>query len=80
MQIGYGTLKPFHGGIIGNLIDRIRISRVIDFLDFHWKGSHFPSFNIADSAICCGAILFIIAEFVYSRSHKELTMDEDSTA
>ncbi|MDA3926232.1 MAG: signal peptidase II [Kiritimatiellae bacterium] len=73
-------ISLIYGGIIGNLIDRIRISRVIDFLDFHWKGSHFPSFNIADSAICCGAILFIIAEFVYSRSHKELTMDEDSTA
>lgn len=55
------------GGIVGNMIDRIRLSRVIDFLDFHAFGKHFPAFNIADSAICIGAFLFILAEFIYSR-------------
>lgn len=48
------------GGALGNLIDRIRLKAVIDFLDFSLKGHHWPSFNIADSAITIGAgILFI---------------------
>jgi signal peptidase II len=55
------------GGIVGNLIDRIRIARVIDFLDFHAFGRHFPAFNIADSAICIGAFLFVLAEFLHTR-------------
>ena len=50
------------GGISGNLIDRLRMGRVIDFLDFHLSGSHFPAFNVADSAICIGAFLLIISE------------------
>ncbi|MFA7174339.1 MAG: signal peptidase II [Kiritimatiellia bacterium] len=66
-------LSLIYGGIIGNLIDRIRISRVIDFLDFHWKGTHFPAFNIADSAICCGVFLFIVAEFLHSRNSTKTT-------
>jgi signal peptidase II len=51
------------GGAIGNVIDRILYGHVIDFLDFHWRGlGHFPAFNIADSAICIGAALFILDE------------------
>jgi signal peptidase II len=51
------------GGAIGNLIDRLVYGHVIDFLDFHWAGfGHFPAFNIADSAICIGAALFIYDE------------------
>lgn len=51
------------GGAIGNVIDRIAYGHVIDFLDFHWRGlGHFPAFNIADSAICIGAALFILDE------------------
>ena len=46
-------------GAIGNVIDRIRIGRVIDFLDFHAFGYHWPAFNVADSAITCGAVLLI---------------------
>ncbi len=81
-HLRFSTLLPalICGGIIGNVIDRIRISRVIDFLDFHAFGKHFPAFNIADSAICIGAFLFIVAEFMYSRSQKDLNTDKDSTA
>jgi len=61
-------LSLIYGGILGNVIDRIRLACVIDFLDFHLGKSHFPAFNIADSAICCGAALFILAEFMYSRN------------
>jgi signal peptidase II len=50
------------GGALGNLIDRIAYGHVIDFLDFHVGTWHWPAFNIADSAICIGAALFIIDE------------------
>ena len=48
------------GGALGNLIDRMMLGYVVDFLDFHWSGMHFPAFNIADSCITLGAILLII--------------------
>ncbi|MFH0844017.1 MAG: signal peptidase II [Pseudomonadota bacterium] len=44
------------GGAAGNLIDRIRLKEVIDFLDFYVKGYHWPAFNVADSAITVGTI------------------------
>ena len=46
-------------GAVGNAIDRIVIGAVIDFLDFHALGYHWPAFNVADSAITCGAALLI---------------------
>src|SRR5512134_1508541 len=46
-------------GAVGNVIDRILIGAVIDFLDFHALGYHWPAFNVADSAITCGAALLI---------------------
>lgn len=51
------------GGAIGNVIDRIMYGHVVDFLDFHYRNwGHFPAFNIADSAITLGAVLFIVDE------------------
>lgn len=50
------------GGAIGNAIDRMLYGHVIDFLDFHVAGWHWPAFNVADSAICIGAALFILDE------------------
>ncbi|MBI3916657.1 MAG: lipoprotein signal peptidase [Betaproteobacteria bacterium] len=47
------------GGAIGNVIDRIILGAVVDFLDFHAFGYHWPAFNVADSAITCGAALLI---------------------
>lgn len=46
-------------GAVGNVIDRIRVGAVIDFLDFHALGHHWPAFNVADSAITCGAVLLV---------------------
>ncbi len=51
------------GGALGNLIDRIRLKAVIDFLDFSLKGHHWPSFNIADSAITIGAVILFVSLF-----------------
>lgn len=52
------------GGIAGNLLDRIRWEYVVDFLDFHARGHHFPAFNVADSAICVGVGLYVLCQFV----------------
>lgn len=49
------------GGAIGNLIDRIRFGAVVDFLDFHVGGWHWPAFNIADTCITIGVGLYIIS-------------------
>ena len=46
-------------GAVGNVIDRILIGSVVDFLDFHAFGKHWPAFNVADSAITCGAVLLV---------------------
>ncbi len=53
------------GGAIGNVIDRIRIGAVVDFVDFHALGWHFAAFNVADSAITIGALLLIYEGFVH---------------
>ncbi len=55
------------GGAIGNVIDRILHGHVVDFLQFHWGGAYFPSFNVADSAITVGAGLLIFYSF---RQHR----------
>ena len=47
------------GGAIGNLIDRIRLGEVVDFLDFYVGTLHWPAFNIADSAISIGVVIFL---------------------
>ncbi len=61
------TMTLLFGGVVGNLIDRVRLSHVIDFLDFHWRGAHFPAFNVADASICCGVFLFIVTQWHHDR-------------
>lgn len=48
------------GGAIGNVIDRFRFGAVVDFLDVHVAGYHWPAFNVADAAICIGAGLLLL--------------------
>lgn len=66
------------GGALGNVVDRFRSGHVVDFLDFHWNwlgplfpGGHFPAFNLADSAICCGAALLILDEVLRARARAQ---------
>lgn len=54
------SLSLIFSGAVGNLIDRVRLGEVIDFLDVYWKTHHWPAFNVADSAICVGVALLAI--------------------
>ena len=55
------------GGAVGNVIDRVLYGYVVDFLDFHWAGMHFPAFNVADSTITIGAACLILDELLRVR-------------
>ena len=52
------------GGAIGTVIDRVRLGWVIDFLDFHGGGYHWPAFNVADSAISVGVVMLLVHSFL----------------
>jgi signal peptidase II len=58
------------GGAVGNVLDRVLYGYVVDFLDFHYAGWHFPAFNIADSAISIGAACLILDEILRVRKAK----------
>ena len=55
------------GGAIGNVIDRVRLGHVIDFIYAHWDRHYFPAFNVADSAICVGAGLLLLDTWLSGR-------------
>lgn len=59
-RVFFTALGLILGGAAGNLIDRVLYREVIDFLDFYIKGYHWPAFNVADIAICCGAALALL--------------------
>jgi len=58
------------GGALGNVVDRLLHGYVVDFLDFHWAGWHFPAFNVADAAITVGAACLIVDELRRVRSSR----------
>jgi len=64
------SLALIFSGALGNLIDRVRLGEVIDFLDAHWYSHHWPAFNIADSAICVGVFLLAIDMFIEEKRQK----------
>lgn len=66
-QIAFGLIC---GGIVGNLIDRIRVKSVIDFLYFYLGDWGFPAFNVADSAICTGVALVFLLTWRSERGSK----------
>lgn len=57
------ALSMILGGALGNLVDRVSYGYVVDFLQFHWNEHYFPAFNLADSAITCGAFFLIVDSF-----------------
>jgi len=64
-------------GIIGNLIDRIRLGEVVDFIEFHWRDQFtWPTFNIADSAICIGAVLLAVELLFEERAVRSTPLHE----
>ena len=55
------------GGAVGNLVDRLYLSVVVDFFDVYYRTWHWPAFNVADSAICVGAVILIGTAFTKGR-------------
>ena len=64
------ALAMILGGAVGNLVDRLLHGYVVDFLDFHLGGAHFPAFNIADTAITIGAACLILDELLRVRKSR----------
>ncbi|MDP3228928.1 MAG: signal peptidase II [Acidovorax sp.] len=64
------SLASILGGAIGNVVDRLMHGYVVDFLDFHVGGWHFPAFNVADSAITLGAVCLILDELLRVRRER----------
>ncbi len=58
------------GGALGNLYDRVVLGHVVDFLLLHWRGWHYPAFNVADSAITVGAVILVIDGLRSGRRHE----------
>ena len=70
--IGFVGYNMIAGGAIGNVIDRVVHGKVIDFIDVHYKTYHWPAFNMADSFIFIGVLLFIYNEFIVLRGKKNV--------
>jgi signal peptidase II len=66
-----GALALLLAGIVGNITDRIRLGFVIDFIDVQFGNWHYPTFNVADAAICIGAGLLILDMF-FSKKNQEI--------
>ncbi|RDD60508.1 signal peptidase II [Ferruginivarius sediminum] len=66
-SLGIGLIV---GGALGNVIDRLRFGAVVDFLDFHVGGWHWPAFNVADSAITIGVAMLVLDAILHDRAEK----------
>jgi len=71
------ALALLAGGIAGNLIDRVRMGRVIDFLEFYYGNWHFPVFNVADTVISIGACLMAI-ELLFASPPKDEEVESEA--
>lgn len=66
------------GGALGNLVDRLRLGYVVDFIDVHWGAYHWPSFNVADAAITVGAVILFLAMAQQGRAAPEVESVSES--
>lgn len=64
------SLAMIAGGALGNIVDRLRQGAVTDFLDFHWADMHWPTFNIADVAICLGVVTLLVSTMLAPADRK----------
>ncbi len=71
-----GALALLLAGIVGNVVDRMRLGFVIDFIDVQFGSWHYPTFNVADAAICIGAGILLLDMF-FSRNKEVKTNEED---
>jgi signal peptidase II len=69
-RITAAALALVIGGAIGNVIDRVRLGHVVDFVLLYWREWHWPAFNLADSCIVVGAIVIVIAGFFEGRAER----------
>jgi signal peptidase II len=70
------ALSLVAGGAVGNLIDRIRYGEVVDFIEWYYKAYHWPTFNVADSAISVGVGLLVVDMFLKKPQPKENTKSD----
>lgn len=70
------SLAMIFSGAVGNLIDRVRLGEVIDFLDVHWYRHHWPAFNVADSLICVGVFLLAVDMLMEEKRLKKISDQE----
>lgn len=77
LQLGLALIL---GGALGNLVDRLRLGHVVDFLDVYWRDHHWPAFNVADSAICVGVGLILLDAFRSPVTRAASTVDDGGAA
>ena len=75
-----GALALLLAGIAGNVTDRMRLGFVVDWVDVQFGSWHYPTFNIADAAICFGAGLLILDMFLSKRNQKTVARSQNSEA
>ena len=75
-----GACALLLAGITGNLVDRIRLGRVVDFILLHAGPYHWPTFNVADAAICTGAVLLALDLFLEGKKRHVPPVSEESHA
>ena len=63
------------GGAVGNIIDRVRLGYVVDFIDVFYKGAHWPAFNVADASICVGVGLLLLDSFRQNAVKRSATLE-----
>jgi signal peptidase II len=76
-RVAHYSMALILGGAFGNVIDRVRLGEVVDFLDVYWGTYHWPAFNIADSAICVGVAILLLKK-PRTHSAKDAPLDAPS--
>ena len=71
------SLALIIGGAVGNLIDRIQLGYVVDFIDVYFRDWHYPAFNVADSAITVGVVLLLLDSVLQAFKRKDASRRED---